>query len=126
METINETLKQMVEDMNNDHYVDYLEFYANRCRELEEQFDLALKDMAHILKTTDADICEYCKHYCRCSSKECDAYISGVGDVDGKWPTLEWTCMDTVYGTCPKLKNTSCNGCFQNDYSGFEWRGKVE
>lgn len=30
-------LKRIIEDMTNDHYVDYLEFYANRCRELEEK-----------------------------------------------------------------------------------------
>ena len=30
-------LQQIINDMTNDHYVDYLEFYANRCRELEEK-----------------------------------------------------------------------------------------
>ena len=30
-------LQQLVDDMTNDHYVDYLEFYASRCRELEEK-----------------------------------------------------------------------------------------
>ena len=29
-------LQQIVDDMLGDHYVDYLEFYTNRCRELEE------------------------------------------------------------------------------------------
>lgn len=32
-----EQLQQLVDDMTNDHYVDYLDFYANRCRELEEK-----------------------------------------------------------------------------------------
>ena len=32
-----EWLKCLVEDILSDHYVDYLEFYANRCRELEEE-----------------------------------------------------------------------------------------
>ena len=32
-----EKLQQLVDDMFGDHYVDYLEFYANRCRELEEK-----------------------------------------------------------------------------------------
>ena len=32
-----EKLQQLVDDMFGDHYTDYLEFYANRCRELEEK-----------------------------------------------------------------------------------------
>lgn len=30
-------LQQLVDDMLGDHYVDYLDFYTNRCRELEER-----------------------------------------------------------------------------------------
>ena len=32
-------LQQLVDDILGDHYVDYLEFYTNRCRELEEELD---------------------------------------------------------------------------------------
>lgn len=32
-----EKLQQLVDGMFGDHYIDYLEFYANRCRELEEK-----------------------------------------------------------------------------------------
>ena len=32
-----EELQRIVDDITNDHYTDYLEFYANRCRELEEK-----------------------------------------------------------------------------------------
>jgi hypothetical protein len=32
-----EQLQQLVDDMLGDHYVDYLDWYANRCRELEEK-----------------------------------------------------------------------------------------
>lgn len=32
-------LQQLVDDMLGDHYVDYLEFYTNRCRELEEELE---------------------------------------------------------------------------------------
>ena len=32
-----EELESMLDDILGDHYVDYLEFYTNRCRELEEQ-----------------------------------------------------------------------------------------
>lgn len=34
-------LQQLVDDMLGDHYVDYLEFYTNRCRELEEELERA-------------------------------------------------------------------------------------
>lgn len=34
-----EELKQLVDDMFGDHYVDYLEFYTNRCRELEDELE---------------------------------------------------------------------------------------
>lgn len=30
-------LTQVIDDMTNDHYVDYLEWYAERCHELEEE-----------------------------------------------------------------------------------------
>ena len=36
-----EALQQLVDDMLGDHYVDYLEFYTNRCRELEEELERA-------------------------------------------------------------------------------------
>ena len=32
-----EELQCFVDDMLGDHYIDYLDFYTNRCRELEEQ-----------------------------------------------------------------------------------------
>lgn len=32
-------LQQFVDDMLGDHYVDYLEFYTNRCRELEDHLE---------------------------------------------------------------------------------------
>lgn len=32
-----EQLQRLVDDMLGDHYVDYLDFYTNRCRELEER-----------------------------------------------------------------------------------------
>ena len=40
-----EQLQQLVDDMTNDHYVDYLEFYENRCRELEEK----MSEILHII-----------------------------------------------------------------------------
>lgn len=32
-----EELQQLADDMLGDHYVDYLDWYSNRCRELEEE-----------------------------------------------------------------------------------------
>ena len=32
-----EKLQQLADDMLGDHYVDYLDWYANRCRELEDE-----------------------------------------------------------------------------------------
>ena len=32
-------LQRFIDDMNGDHYVDYLEFYTNRCRELEDKLE---------------------------------------------------------------------------------------
>jgi hypothetical protein len=34
-----EQLQRFIDDMLGDHYVDYLEFYANRCMELEEELE---------------------------------------------------------------------------------------
>ena len=34
-----EQLQQIIDDMLGDHYVDYLDFYASLCRELEEKLN---------------------------------------------------------------------------------------
>ena len=34
-----EQLQQLVDDMLGDHYVDYLDWYANRCHTLEEELE---------------------------------------------------------------------------------------
>ena len=39
-----EELQQLIDDMLGDHYVDYLEFYINRCRELEEKLEKCRRD----------------------------------------------------------------------------------
>ena len=69
------------------------------------------------------DICEFCKHYIKCSGEECECFISGVGDAEGKYPNWKWTCEDFDFGTCPKLENTPCNGCIIE--KTFEWNGKL-
>ena len=34
-----EELMQVIDDMMNDHYTDYLDWYAQRCWELEEEIE---------------------------------------------------------------------------------------
>lgn len=34
-----EQMQRFINDVLGDHYVDYLEFYANRCRKLEEELE---------------------------------------------------------------------------------------
>ena len=71
------------------------------------------------------DICHYCKNNIECKGKECEKYIEGLECWNDKrcrhdW---EWSCQDFDFGTCDMLKDTPCNGCFENDNKGFEWRG---
>ena len=34
-----EELQRLIDDMTNDHYVDALDFYSERCRELEDELE---------------------------------------------------------------------------------------
>ena len=84
----------------------------------------AVEDMTAVLKRDSDDICAYCKNRIECKNEQCEKYSSGVGDVDGNYPDWKWTCMDFDYGTCSLLEDTPCNGCFDDDCKGFEWRGQ--
>ena len=78
-----------------------------------------------LLKDSD-DICHRCKNHIECKGEDCDNYISGTGATgqDGEeYLDFKWTCEDFDLGTCNKLQNTPCNGCFDDDYKGFAWRG---
>lgn len=46
-------LQRLVDDMLGDHYVDYLEFYINRCRELEEDLDYYVAQVADLMEVYD-------------------------------------------------------------------------
>ena len=112
-----EWLQKLIDDSTNDHFVDTLDFYSERCQSLEKDFmDLVMKS---------EDICAYCKNNIKCKGRECEKYREGVGDVNGKFPDWKWTCMDFDFGTCFMLEDTPCNGCFDNDCKGFEWRGNL-
>jgi len=78
--------------------------------------------LERVIKDNCEDICKHCKNQIECKSKECEAYVSGVGDIDGKYPTMKWSCEDFDFGTCPMMEKTPCNGCVDNDYCGFKLR----
>lgn len=150
-------LQRFIDDMLGDHYVDYLEFYINRCEKLEKELsiqrmlvlngesaietnkiltqriaklilerDEAIEDIKKAIVSDD--ICVYCKNHHDCEEKDCGEYFDGQGvtDKDGEEFDWKWSCEDFNWGECPKLRNTPCNGCMQNDFSGFEWHGLRE
>ena len=57
--------------------------------------------------------------------KECAGYIEGIGCTDekGNHYDWKWSCLDFNHGECPMLEMLPCNGCFDNNKKGFEWRG---
>lgn len=90
---------------------------------LKAERNAAIED---IKKAIDGElICNFCKHDYECQGEGCDKYTEGVGatDENGNYHDWKWTCMDFDYGTCPKLEDTPCNECFENNLRGFEWRG---
>jgi hypothetical protein len=77
--------------------------------------------LIHFIKTShNISACDFCKHAKPCLGRNCSLFIEGVGDVEGKYPTMKWTCEDFNFGTCLLLENTPCNGCIQNDSNNFE------
>ena len=102
---------------------DHLDAAADALERLTAERDAAVEDMTAVLKRDSDDICAYCKNRIECKNEQCEKYSSGVGDDDGNYPDWKWTCMDFDYGTCFLLADTPCNGCFDDDYIGFEWRG---
>lgn len=92
-------------------------------KQLKKQLCAAIEDLKSAIDSDD--ICKFCKHDVFCQGEKCDKYIEGQGmkDKNGKYIDWKWTCMDFVYGTCPKLEDTPCNGCWDNELCGFEWRG---
>ena len=88
---------------------------------MDESFEKLKKAFVEVLKNPhDVDPCDYCKNKIICKSKKCPKYCSGIGDAEGKFPTMKWTCEDFNFGTCTVMEDTPCNGCIFNNYSGFE------
>ena len=71
------------------------------------------------------DICAVCKNRIECKGENCECFEQGKGMSWGKveYPDMKWTCEDFNYGTCKKMENTPCQGCFDSEYSGFDWVG---
>ena len=78
-----------------------------------------------LLKRSDDDICAVCKNRIECKGEDCEHYEKGNGmSFNGKeYPEMKWTCEDFNYGTCKKMENTPCQGCFDSNFSGFDWVG---
>lgn len=54
-----EELQRLVDDMLGDHYIDYLEFYADRCRELKYSYCELCTQYALSMDGTTPN-CSYC------------------------------------------------------------------
>jgi hypothetical protein len=88
----------------------------------------AVEMLIKFIKQSD-DICDYCKNHIECAGEQCEKFekgVGGTGDDGTEFPDWHWQCTIFDYGTCAMLANTPCNGCFENDCSGFEWRGVKE
>jgi hypothetical protein len=66
-------LTNYIDDMLGDHYVDYLDWYMNRCRELEDKLELAMNDLKDLG-------CIMCKKYNDCI--HCDGWVWRHEDGD--------------------------------------------
>ena len=95
--------------------------------ESQRREQAAVEVLIKFIKQSD-DACDYCKNLIECKGEGCECFEQGKGGTsDGKeYPDFKWTCEDFDHGTCRMMKNTPCNGCFENDCSGFEWRGPQE
>lgn len=78
------------------------------------------KEMGELLKKAVEDIkfmaeaeyiCEVCAHYVKCQT--CKYHDSLCGD------------LEYVFGECPALVATPCNGCDFDKGTNFLWRGYV-
>ena len=93
--------------------------------ELLELYNRLESDFIELVKKSE-HVCRFCKHNFECKGKDCDKYVEGKGcwDANKCYHEWDWTCKDFDFGTCDMLENTPCNGCFDNNCKGFEWRGK--
>ena len=83
-------------------------------------------DFIELVKKSE-NICKFCKNNFECKGKECDKYVEGKGcwDANKCYYEWDWSCQDFHFGTCDMLEQTPCNGCFDDNCKGFEWRGNI-
>ena len=93
-----EQLQKMIDDMTNDHYVDTLDFYFERCQKLEEDFKK--------LVVKSEDICTYCRYYFECKAKKCSKCAESKEIYNNRCGCLKYD-----------------NGCVENNHVGFKWKG---
>lgn len=106
------------------HSRQYIPALLAEVRQLQRERDAAVEVLIKLIKQSD-DMCAYCKNHIECKGEQCEKFEKGVGGTgnDGTaFPDWHWQCTLFNYGTCGMMENTPCNGCFENDYKGFEWR----
>lgn len=93
---------------------------------LLEQYKRLEKDFTELVMQSE-NVCHYCKNNVKCEGEECPKYIEGEGCWGDKrcFHDWAWSCRDFDFGTCPMLESTPCNGCFEKDCAGFNWRGNI-
>lgn len=94
--------------------------------ELKQQLTDTQERLIDTIKKHCDDVCRYCENRIECKGKSCEKYINGIGDIEGKYPNVKWSCEDFDYGTCPLMEKSPCNGCIENDFRGFVLRGTEE
>lgn len=72
-------------------------------------------------------VCDLCANNLKCQGRECEKFCegdapAGVDQCGRPYSAFHWTCEDFNFGTCPKLENTPCNGCYDDNYRGFRWK----
>lgn len=96
-----------------------------------DTIEALMADFTSVLHEPYVSPCLFCKHLDisdfanHCSEENCELYEGGVGVIDerGKYHDWHWSCQDSNFGDCPRLENTPCHDCIQNDGKNFEWRG---
>lgn len=95
--------------------------------QLKKERDIAIQEIKKAIYSDN--ICSFCKNKIPCLEQKCNQYIEGRGmtfEKTGEYIDQKWSCMDFNFGTCPKLENTPCNGCIENNNNGFIWKGISE
>lgn len=107
----------MPKHVSQDEYVSRLEQDLKTKSDENVQLRTLLSE---VLKSNNAHACDYCKNHICCDGMSCDCYEEITGVFEGETKIRKFDCMDLNFGTCRKLEKTPCNGCIENNFSGFE------